>query len=111
MSIFFRERTNPPGVYNEDYTRLDDYHHSFNYAPRTSLLRFAISPGHHVFNNLDFNNLLLKDNRYVPTEISYSLEYDPRIRYLQGLKHVEQQNYYIENKNKNKISIDFKSVY
>lgn len=111
MSIQYREQTLPYDVYNADYTKFNNYHHSFNISPRTSLLRFTISPGQRIFNNLDYSNLMLNDPRYIPLEQSIFLTYDPRIKYLQGLKHVKQQNDYIENQNKNKIQIDYKSYY
>ena len=82
MSIQYREKTLPFDVYNADYTQFNDYHHSFNIAPRTSLLRFTISPGQHVFNNLDYSNLMLNDSRYIPLEQSIFLAYDPRIKYF-----------------------------
>jgi hypothetical protein len=110
MSIQYREKTTPLN-FNSEYTQLNNYHHSFNISPKTSLLRFAISPSQHIFNNLDYNNLLLKDPRYIPLEQSIFLEYDPRIKYLQGLKHVKQQNDYIEYSNKNKIPIQYKNYY
>ena len=73
MSIQYRERTLPFDVYNADYTQFQDYHHSFNVAPRTSLLRFTISPGQHIFNNLDYSNLMMNDPRYIPLEQSVFL--------------------------------------
>jgi hypothetical protein len=111
MSIQYREQTIPFDKYNADYTRFNDYHHSFNVSPRTSLLRFTISPGQHIFNNLDYGNLLIHDPRYLPYQETIFLSYDPRIRYLNGLKHVKQQNDYIEYQTKNKIPIEFKSYY
>jgi hypothetical protein len=111
MSIQYRERTLPFDVYNADYTQFQDYHHSFNVAPRTSLLRFTISPGQHIFNNLDYSNLMMNDPRYIPLEQSVFLAYDPRIKYLQGLKHVKQQNDYIDYQSKNQIPIQYKAYY
>jgi hypothetical protein len=111
MSIQYREQSSPFDVYNADYTQFYDYHHSFDTAPRTSLLRFTISPGQHVFNNLDYSNLMLKDSRYIPYAQTLFLAYDPRIKYLNGLKHVKQQNDYIDQQQKNKIQIEYKQYY
>lgn len=111
MSIQYRERTLPFDVYNADYTRFNDYNHSFNVAPRPSLLRFTVSPSQHIFNNLDYSNLMLNDPRYVSYAETLFLSYDPRIKYLQGLKHVKQQNDYIEQQRENKIPIEYKAYY
>lgn len=111
MSIQYRERTKPFDVYNADYTQMNDYHHSFNTMPRTSQLRLAISPGQHKFNNLDFNDLLIKNPNFIPLENAIFLAYDPRIRYLNGLQHVKQQNDYIKYQTNNKIPIQYKSCY
>jgi hypothetical protein len=54
---------------------------------------------------------MLKDPRYIPYAQSLFLAYDPRIKYLNGLKHVKQQNDYIEQQEKNKIPIQYKQYY
>jgi hypothetical protein len=60
---------------------------------------------------LDFNDLLIKNPNFIPLENTIFLAYDPRIRYLNGLQHVKQQNDYIDYQNNNKIPIQFKAYY
>lgn len=111
MSIQFRETQMPPNVFNADYTRLNQYNYSFEVQPRVSLLRFALSPGQKIFNNLDFNENLSQNPKFVPFDQSLFVKYDPRIKYLQGLERVKQRNDYIQYQYQNQIPIEFKDIY
>jgi len=111
MSIQFRETQAPPDVFNGDYTKINEYNYSFNVQPRTSLLRFAISPGKKIFNNLDFNNNLVHSPKFVSYDQSLYIKYDPRIKYLQGLENVKQRNDYIQFQMQNQIPVKFKDIY
>jgi hypothetical protein len=111
MSIQFRETQMPADVFTADYTKMNEYNYSFNVQPRTSLLRFAISPGQKIFSNLDFNENLSHNPKFVPYDQSLFIKYDPRIKYLQGLENVKQRNDYIQYQRQNQIPIDFKDIY
>ncbi len=45
MSITYREQANPQFTSGNDFVTITNYAHSFNVAPKTSQLRWAIAPG------------------------------------------------------------------